>query len=726
MTAFQRYAPFIQEYIYRKQWHDLHQVQVDACQAILDRDSHVLIASGTASGKTEAAFFPMLTDLEKKPGKSIDILYISPLKALINDQFSRLAGLLEEQEIPVFPWHGDVSSHQKKKAMTTARGILQITPESLEAMLMHRAGEAKRLFSHLRYVVIDEIHAFMGSDRGLQLMCLLTRIERITCCCPRRIGLSATLHEYEPALDFLAMGSSRKGEVVGTQQESRRISLSAQSFFIPDDSDLAQEAWQAYYDFLYQVTKGKKCLIFTNNRRDAEKTISELKDIAEIQGERDVFYVHHGAVSAALREETEEALREEQRPTVAAATVTLELGIDIGDLDFTVQLGAPYSCSSFVQRLGRSGRRTGKSQMLFLDAMEEKDKDFFDPIPWNLLRAIAVIQLYAEEKWVEPFEVKEKPFSLLVHQTLSILLSQGDISPASLAREVLSLAVFSGKITQDEFRQVLQHLLEIDFLSTLENGNLLVGLRGERFTQHYSFYAVFQEQETYHVRGKEGDIGTLDSCPQIGEVFVLAGRTWQVIELDEGKKIIFVNSVKTKRLPSWRGTGGRIHTKVVQRMKKALEEETLYPYLRESAVITLEKAREYCRSTGLLEKQCIPYGNQSFYLCPWVGTKEMLTLRHLLGNGLKKPLEIMSVMDGMYYLQITANLSPQEMVEKLSQLTIHSHEPSLVLPPHFVEKQDKYDALLPDSLLRIAFLQNQLSVEEGVRILQQITTPPSM
>ena len=194
-SAFERYAPFIQEYIYRKRWTDLREVQVEACDAIMDTNKHVIVASGTASGKTEAAFFPILTILEKNPSTSVGAMYIGPLKALINDQFERLNELLDDREIPVWPWHGDISQSTKRKALQVAQGILQITPESLEALLMRHPGDACRLFSDLRFIVIDEIHALMGEDRGLQVLCLIARLEKLTGCRPRRIGLSATLND---------------------------------------------------------------------------------------------------------------------------------------------------------------------------------------------------------------------------------------------------------------------------------------------------------------------------------------------------------------------------------------------------------------------------------------------------------------------------------------------------------------------------------------------------
>ena len=240
-SAFERYAHFIQEYIYRKKWTDLREVQVEACDAILDTDKHVIIASGTASGKTEAAFFPILTLLEQNPSDSIGVMYIGPLKALINDQFERLGELLEDVEIPVWSWHGDISQSHKRKALKTAKGILQITPESLEALIMKHPGDAGRLFSDLRFIVIDEIHALMGEDRGLQVLCLIDRLEKITGCFPRRIGLSATLNDYNPAMEFLASGSDKEAVSVGIQAHKRTISLCAESFVLPEDDANAQK-----------------------------------------------------------------------------------------------------------------------------------------------------------------------------------------------------------------------------------------------------------------------------------------------------------------------------------------------------------------------------------------------------------------------------------------------------------------------------------------------------
>jgi len=720
-TAFERYAPFIQEYIYRKNWKDLREVQVEACSAILDTDDHVIIASGTASGKTEAAFFPILTKLHENPAKSIGVIYISPLKALINDQFERLNGLLEESHIPVWPWHGDIPQSVKKRALKERQGVLQITPESLESMLMRHPGDAARLFSDLRFVVIDEIHAFMGTDRGLQVLCLLSRLGKLARCNPRRIGLSATLSDYESAMRFIAGGTERKVQVVGLRAQERRISLCVESFEAPDDPVKAGEVLQKCNEFIYENSHNEKCLIFTNSRHEAESVIANMKEIALRKHDRDVFYVHHGSVSGALREETEMALRESDGPIVAAATVTLELGIDIGDLDRIIQMGSPYTCSSFVQRLGRSGRRTGKPQMMFVN-LEHRNSDLnvFNCLPWALLTTIAIIQLYLEERWIEPFELTAKPYSLLAHQTLSVLMSHGELSPPELVRNVLTLPPFRHTITQEEYRDLLRYMLANDYLERMETGAIILGLKGERLTNHYSFYAVFQENQEYHVMSKRGAVGTLDYLPAVGDVFVLAGYTWKAEVVDEQRKTVYVVPERNKKIPQWTGSRGDVHTRVIQRIRQVLIEEEQYPYLQPQAVNLLEQSRDLARKSGILERRVIPYGEQSFLLCPWVGTKVMRTMAALFSCGLKDPLEIKSVRNDNYYIEITSKLSADEFFSRLKTIHIDPDDPDLFLKNEEAPQFDKYDFMVPQPLLRKAFLYNRMDLPGALEVIEQL------
>jgi ATP-dependent helicase Lhr and Lhr-like helicase len=450
MNPFDRFAPFIREYIYRARWEALRDFQAETAAALFDTPNHVLVMSGTASGKTEAAFLPILTAMHDDPPRSIGAMYVGPLKALINDQFERLSGLLSESGIPLQSWHGDVSQSRKERFLIEPRGVLQITPESLEAMLINRHGDIPRLFADLRYVVVDELHAFIASDRGRQLLCQLDRIARHIGKVPRRVGLSATLGDPDAAAEWLRGGTETPVTLVKDTPGARTIEIGVEHY-----------GQQDYFADLADMTReGQKTLLFANARATAEEIAVAMHRIAEEQQLPDIYYVHHGAVAAEVRQEAEAAMRDPERAACTIATMTLELGIDLGRLDQVLQVGAPNTVSSFVQRLGRSGRRGTPSRMFFFTREKEPDKEPQQPddppaepdqpegdpqveshtdetqldenfealeslaipetpikleqrVAWDLLQTIAAIQLYVEERWIEPATTPQLPVSLL-------------------------------------------------------------------------------------------------------------------------------------------------------------------------------------------------------------------------------------------------------------------------------------------------------------------------
>lgn len=358
-NVFEKLAPFIQEYIYQNGWTEIRPIQVAAIDLILNTQENILLASGTASGKTEAAFLPILTDIYENPSNSISVLYISPLKALINDQFIRIEEMLKDTEITVTKWHGDVSQTVKNKILKNPKGIMQTTPESLEAMLMRNPGNIIKLFSDLRYIVIDEIHYFMNDDRGLQTLCILERIQRLIKKEPRRIGLSATLGDYEQAKKWLSSGTKRKSILPNIQAEKRKIRLGVKYFEIEEKEN--RMSILDYYKELYEKTLNKKCIIFSNSKSEVENNIAHLKKIAKIRNTKDIYYVHHANISTALRKQAEEQMKQEDENAITGATVTLELGIDLGRLDRILQTGAPFTVSSFVQRLRKKWKKGATS-----------------------------------------------------------------------------------------------------------------------------------------------------------------------------------------------------------------------------------------------------------------------------------------------------------------------------------------------------------------------------
>ncbi len=714
-NPFYRLAPFIQEYIYRKNWTELRDVQVDACGVLLDTDDHLLLASGTASGKTEAAFFPVLTALCENPSRSVGVLYIGPLKALINDQFERLNDLLQDANIPVWHWHGDVPQSEKTKLMRNPSGVLQITPESLEGLLMNRPNAIPMLFRDLRFVIVDEVHAFMGQDRGAQLLCQLSRIENMANCNPRRIGLSATLSDYDAAMAWLGAGTERHVSMVSSA-DTRKLRLAVEHFTLPDahkteEAEQLAQAKTALYDFIYDATHTKKALIFTNSRTDAEEVTREMRTVAARRGERDVYYVHHGSISAMLREEAEAALREGIGPAVAAATLTLELGIDLGSLERVLQLGAPYRCSSFVQRLGRSGRRGNPAEMLFVcPEQEDENAPLPSRIPWTLLRAIAVIELYTKEHWIEALTLRDQPMGLLYHQTMSNLKSMGEATPILLAKTVLSLPAFC-KIDPEDYKTFLQYLLQTDQIQRVETGGLIVGLTGEKTVNNFRFLAVFQDDEEYKVYAGTEEIGSITTVPPAGYSMTLAGRSWRVLEVDDKHKALYVEPIRGYSDTLWLGAGGDMHSKIVQKMRAVLQSDEIYPYLRPNAVRRLERARRLAHETGLFDSMVVSAGGDAMFVFPWIGSRQFRTLSRILKILLKEPLHLRSILPTEpYYFTLAGQCLPEQLQQAIVIAQQEITDPQVLLEPDEAPYLGKYDEFVPPALLRKAFVVDGLDV----------------
>lgn len=535
MSIFERYAPFIQDFIYQNDWESLRAIQVAAGDAIFNTDENVLLSASTASGKTEAAFFPILTQFYEDPPTSVGAIYIGPLKALINDQFLRLNDLCAEAGIPVWHWHGDVSQSHKAKMLKHPSGILQITPESLEAMLLHKHAALTKLFHDLRYIVIDEVHSLMRGDRGGQTICLMERLCRMAGVNPRRIGLSATIGDLEATGAFLAAGTGRGTVIPRIESKGVRWRLSMEHFYVQDQQAAAEhlpeqalpelapktDTAPAHADpgigYIFEHTRGKKCLVFVNSREECEAVTTTLRQYCEARHEPDRFLIHHGNLSSAYRETAETAMKDDDLFLTTVTTATLELGIDIGRLERAFQVDAPFTVSSFLQRMGRTGRRDLPPEMWFVIREDPPEARALLPttIPWKLLQGIALVQVYLEERWVEPPRLDRLPYSLLYHQTMCTLASCGEMTPAALASRVLTLSYFH-RVSQEDFKLLLRHLLEIDHIQRTETGGLIVGIAGERLTSSYKFYAVFQENVEYTVRWNSQELGTIVQPPPGG------------------------------------------------------------------------------------------------------------------------------------------------------------------------------------------------------------------
>lgn len=736
MGVFERYAPFIQDFIYQNNWDALRGVQVAAADVIFNSDDNLLLSASTASGKTEAAFFPILTLFSEDMPKSVGAIYIGPLKALINDQFSRLTQLCEEADIPVWHWHGDVSSSHKNKLLKNSSGILQITPESLEALLLRKHAFIPRLFSDLRFVVIDEVHSIMRGDRGGQTLALIERLSKMAGVNPRRIGLSATIGDLDEVGRLLSLGTGRRTQVPKIDSKGTKWRLSMEHFFVapendenrPDDApdkrtDTAPDGADAGLGYIFEHTKGKKCLIFVNSREECEAVTTTLRSYCYAKHEPDRFLIHHGNLSAAYRETAEEIMKDDDEYQTTVTTATLELGIDIGRLERAFQINAPFTVSSFLQRMGRTGRRGLPCEMWFVMREEYPEPRAMLPetIPWYLIQGIALVDLYLKDRWVEPQLQGKLPYSLLYHQTMSTLASQGEMSPPRLAAAVLGLSVFRG-VSKDDFKLLLRYLIEENHLQKTETGGLIIGLAGERVVNSFKFYAVFQENEEYTVRCESHELGTIVKPPPPGEKIAIAGHVWVVEEVDHKRHLVYCEQVAGK-VPAYFGEcPGDIHTKILERMLRILKTDEKYPYLMKNAENRLAEARRSAKNSSVTENMLIPLGGDMYCLFPWLGTYSFLALERFLKLRCAKRLNLKGLNASRpYFIQFKMGADADEFWEVLRDEASKPIDPMELLYENELPLFEKYDEYLPAALVRKGFAYGVLDIETmKKRILEKV------
>ena len=739
MDAFARLAPFVQDFIYSNRWEELRGIQVAAIEAIFDTDDNLLLSSGTASGKTEAAFLPVLTKNHEDPPKSVGVLYISPLKALINDQFKRLEQLLLDSNIPVVKWHGDASVSKKNDLIKRPEGLLQITPESLESLITNKRGAAIEMFRDLRYVIIDEVHHFMRDARGIQLLCVLERMQRLTGNVPRRIGLSATLGDVRLAEDWLNTGTGRACASPIMDEGKRRIRLHVERFVnYADSRDLVERnddgnivnisgdgdfGTREHYEYLFKMTLDKKTIIFTNSREETEFAIANLREIALRNKSPDIYRVHHGNVSALIRETTEDEMKSDDERIVTGATVTLELGIDIGSLDQAIQIGAPLNVSSFAQRLGRCGRRGQIPQLLFtfVESVKVNASDTLGPINWEFIRTVAIIELYTKDHWMEPIEPRNHAYNLLYHQTLSHLKSCGELSPAALAQAILSLGCFKG-VSQGDYRRLLGHLIDIGQLERTERGGVSIGRQGEKVVNSHKFLTVFNAPEYLLVKDENRTIGTVDKVYPVGIRFALAGLTWETVDVNEKSKVLFVKRVPGISLVDWNvDFEAELHTRLVQKIRDVLLGDEAYPYLSERSAERLAEIRYIARNSGVLRNLVTPLSEKKHAIFPWVGTRQLLTLHFALSKrGVRNKLPWPTCV----YLEATFEGDEGELGAIIGEILgsdLDAHELPL---PEKIQVTGKYNEFIPLDLLRKQFVEDYLDFKGLVRGMAEGAAPP--
>lgn len=574
--SFNLLSPQIQKYIWGADWGQLRPIQEASIKYITQTKDNYILSAATASGKTEAAFLPILSLCYPngiQQNKGVKILYISPLIALINDQFQRVEELCKHLEIKITKWHGEASRYDKKRLIQNPEGIVLITPESIEALFCNKPSEIKKIFSEIDFIVIDEIHSFLGTDRGIHLQSLLYRLQELNTKPIRFIGLSATLGDYNLAKKFFGNPETTK-----VLKDSKKNEIEVKfKYFEQETAELTQST----LDDLYQENLNSKTLIFPNSRSRVEEIAVKLKKKASTQKSHHKYFAHHSSVEKETREWTENFAKNNQKDDFSiVCTSTLELGIDIGSIDKVIQVGSIMSVSSMAQRLGRSGRKTQKSNLVVYNLDQ-----------WQLLQNIACFELL-KDGFLEP-NLEIKRYDILVQQILSILKQTSGIEKSKLLSRLTKNWAFK-EISQLEIQKILDHLIKLELVEGLQR-EFILGIQSQYLVTSKDFYAVFEAKKGFKVLWQGKTIGELDppafgtSKNYIGENIFLSAKIWKIVDVDEAKKKFFVTKAKDGKPPMFADNGGReIDSKIREKMLEIVLSKQTFDYLDEKSKIELQ------------------------------------------------------------------------------------------------------------------------------------------
>ena len=612
----------------------MREVQEKAILHLSNSNRDLLISATTAAGKTEAAFLPLLGKTAARREEGISILYVAPLKALINDQFKRLGALCDKLETSVVRWHGDAPQGPKTAVLKRPSGIVLITPESIEAMLVRRPASAEALFANLDAVIVDELHAFLQGPRGLHLSSLLHRIELLNDRRPLRVGLSATMGDLEFAAKWLSSTADANAEILAVEGKGPPLKLQIRGYIDPpkddgDEADLGDEnpddALSQIADHAFGVLRGDNNLMFAGSRKNVEALADRLRQRSEREKLPNEFFPHHGSLSRDLREELETRLKDNRLPTTAIATTTLELGIDIGSVRSVAQYGPPHSLSSLKQRLGRSGRREGASA-IFRNYVRERylteDSDPLDTLRLPTIQAVAAIRLLLD-RFVEPPEPDPAVFSVAVHQVLSLIAGSGGAKAQTLYQGLCCPGPFA-QISPSDFASLLKGMAvgEDPLLEQAPDGTIMLGSMGERITASRDFYANFQSNEEWRVANQGRTLGTIPliNAFGIGSIVGFAGRRWRVTAVDDRAKVVDVIAHPAGRIPKFdRISGEPVHDRLAKEMLGVFAADDVPEYLDSTAKGCLLEGRAAFRRMGIGSNAFLQ-GDKDVHVLTWRGS----------------------------------------------------------------------------------------------------------
>ncbi|MEC4095398.1 DEAD/DEAH box helicase [Myroides odoratimimus] len=705
MSSYNLLSEPIRKYIAEQNWSELRPIQDAAIQRILTTTDNYILSAKTASGKTEAAFLPILTDINFSES-GVQVLYISPLIALINDQFKRIEELCEHLDIVITKWHGEASQSAKKKLIKNPNGIVLITPESLEAMFCNRSHEIPHLFSNLKYVVIDEIHYFDGTNRGVQLNSLLYRIQKRANANFRLIGLSATIGDLESIKKF---GGRPLETKVLKDSSSKPTRVSFKYFENKGGNsynlDLIKDLFKEVYN--------NKVLIFPNSRGKVEEITHYLLKISKQGNLHTNFFAHHSSVDKSLREYIENfAKTNTYSPFSICCTSTLELGIDIGSVDKVVQIDSTFNIASLVQRIGRSGRKDGQESKVVL----------YNTNSWFLLQSIAIWELY-QQGVIDSKTNAVYPFDILVHQILSVIKSRNGITQNELINYFAQNYSFE-HVTAIQIEQTIQSLLEKQIVEQTGQ-ELLISLDGEYIVNSKDFYSVFESEQMYKVIHQNIVIGELPLNPMLSEEskFLLASRVWKVILIENDSKKIIVQPANSGDKPTFYGGPVDISHIIKEKMLEILISKQEFDYLDQPSLDALKLLRDEFAVYKLVNykiDRSLKQDVNKTELYTFASSKINRTICLFLDfNGIKNDY---NDLENSIILKLT---TAQDLYKLFSKFNIDSKEINLYLKEVIEENPNiidfsKWGKYLPINQQVSLLLDAYYSVEETLQFLNNI------
>lgn len=667
-------------------WRDLRPFQ-DAVIPHALAGEHLIVLAPTAGGKTEAAFFPVLSRMLDEDWRGLSVLYLCPIKALLNNLDTRLQRYCSLLGRRSALWHGDVTPGARRKILRDPPDVLLTTPESLELMLVSSGVDSRQLFSGLQAVIIDEIHAFAGDDRGCHLLAVLERASRMAGREIQRIGLSATVGNPEMLIDWLAGGCQRP----------RRVLLPPPGATPSADVKLdCVGSLDNAAVVISRLHRGEKRLVFLDSRAKAEQLAASLR----LHGV--TTFVTHSSLSHEQRRQAEEAFAS-RNDCVIVATSVLELGIDVGDLDRVIQIDSPATVASFLQRMGRTGRRAGGVRnCLFLATRKE-----------GLLHATAVIDLW-QAGFVEPIRPPAEPWHVLAQQLMALVLQEGGIGRSAWFDWIRRVTSFAG-LDPAAIESMVQWMLTAEILWD-EAGILGIGRVGESTygRRHFmELLSVFLTPPFFQVLHGRQEIGTVDELTFLGNqegprILLLGGRAWQVTHVDWSRKLAWVEPTDHRGRSQWKGEGRGVLFAVSQAVQRIVTAEDDRDWWSRRAREQMAEVRTEFRGLTATGTTVVPGDDGELVWWTFAG----LGANASLGAALTKQLGH-EVAHESFCLTIPAAVTIPEFHAALEQL---SGQPGSELLPEISEhllQTLKFADCLPEQLAK-GLLQRRIQDVAGI------------